>query len=81
VSFTGTHEGVSLVWRPIGREIHAEGIVILGIAGGRIVEEWVTENLLGLLQQLSTLPILSVAAGPHLAQHALTAVDGDGGRP
>jgi predicted ester cyclase len=52
VSFTGTHRGVFLGVSPTGRQIQVEATVILRMTGGRIVEEWATENLLGLLQQL-----------------------------
>jgi steroid delta-isomerase-like uncharacterized protein len=64
VSFTGTHHGVFLGVPPTGRPIRAEGTVILRIAGGKIAEEWVTENLLGLLQQLGAIPSFQLDAVP-----------------
>ena len=62
VSFTGTQQGVFLGVPPTGRQIRVEGTVILRITGGKIAEEWVTENLLGLLQQLGAIPSFELDA-------------------
>lgn len=62
VTFTGTHQGVFLGVPPTGRQIRVEGTVILRITGGKIAEEWVTENLLGLLQQLGAIPSFELNA-------------------
>jgi steroid delta-isomerase-like uncharacterized protein len=56
VSYAGTHQGVFLGVPPTGRQIQVEATVVLHMKGGRIVEEWATENLLGLLQQLGAVP-------------------------
>ena len=62
VSFTGTHQGVFLGVLPTGRQIRVDGTVILRITDGKIAEEWVTENLLGLLQQLGAIPSFELDA-------------------
>ena len=36
--------------------------MILRITGGKIAEEWVTENLLGLMQQLGAIPSFELDA-------------------
>jgi steroid delta-isomerase-like uncharacterized protein len=64
VSFSGTHQGTFLGTAPTGRPIQVEGTVILRIADGKISEEWVTENLLGLLQQLGAVPSFEFDAPP-----------------
>jgi len=64
VSFSGTHQGTFLGVAPTGRPIQVDGLVILRIEGGRILEEWNTENLLGLLQQLGAVPSLHLDAVP-----------------
>jgi steroid delta-isomerase-like uncharacterized protein len=64
VSFSGTHQGPFLGIAPTGRAIQVDGTVILRIAGGQIAEEWVTENLLGLLQQLGAVPSFQLDAAP-----------------
>jgi steroid delta-isomerase-like uncharacterized protein len=64
VSFTGTHQGPFLGVPATGRQIRVEGTVILRIVGGQIAEEWVTENLLGLLQQLGAVPKFDLDAAP-----------------
>ena len=64
VTFSGTHQGTFLGIAPTGRPIEVEATVILRIEGGRIAEEWVTENLLGLLQQLGAVPSFQLDAAP-----------------
>jgi hypothetical protein len=64
VSFTGSHRGAFLGIAPTGRQIQVEGTVILRITGGKIAEEWMTENLLGLLQQLGAVPNFELDASP-----------------
>ena len=64
VSFSGTHQGSFLGIAPTGRPIQVDGTVILRIAGGKIAEEWVTENLLGLLQQLGVVPSFQLDPAP-----------------
>jgi steroid delta-isomerase-like uncharacterized protein len=62
VSFSGTHQGAFLGVAPTGRSIQVDGLLILRIEGGRILEEWNTENLLGLLEQLGAVPSFQLGA-------------------
>lgn len=48
----GAHLGDLRGTAPTGKEITITGITIFRIADGRIAEEWVNWNILGLLQQL-----------------------------
>jgi steroid delta-isomerase-like uncharacterized protein len=64
VTFSGTHKGTFLGIAPTGRPIEVEGTVILRIECGRIAEEWVTENRLGLFQQLGAVPSFQLDAAP-----------------
>jgi predicted ester cyclase len=60
----GTHQGEIQFgsygrWGPFpptGTQLTLTGILIYRLAGGRIVEEWFDEDLLGLLRQLGALP-------------------------
>ena len=52
----GTHRGEFLGLAPTGRPAVATAIVIHRLAGGKIVEEWVQVDTLGMLQQLGALP-------------------------
>jgi steroid delta-isomerase-like uncharacterized protein len=55
-TITGTHEGEFLGIPPSGNRVHDQGVDIFRIANGRIVEIYVNENDLGLLQQLGAIP-------------------------
>ena len=52
----GTHRGELQGLAPTGRPVVATAIVIHRLAGGKIVEEWVQMDTLGLLQQLGAVP-------------------------
>ncbi len=57
VKFTwqGTHTGVSLIIPsipPTGKQVKITGCYILHLANGKVVEEWIFEDMLGLQQQL-----------------------------
>ena len=41
---------------PTGRAVTAAGIGIYRIAGGKIAEEWLNWDTLGLMQQLGVIP-------------------------
>jgi len=49
---TGTHRGVLMGLQPTNRRVSWMGITIDRIEGGRIVEEWVSWDLFGMMQQL-----------------------------
>ena len=51
----GTHTGVSLIIPsipPTGKQVKITGCYILHLANGKVVEEWIFEDMLGLQQQL-----------------------------
>lgn len=52
----GEHLGELRGVAPTGKEITTTGITIFRIADGRIAEEWVNWDTLGLLQQLDAIP-------------------------
>ena len=55
-SAVGTHQGVMQGIAPTNRKIAQNGIVIYRLAAGKIVEEWMNTNLLGILKQLGVIP-------------------------
>jgi steroid delta-isomerase-like uncharacterized protein len=61
ITVEGTHKGGNLGVAPTGRRIRIEGIVIVRIANGQIVEGWNSWDQLGLLRQIGALPM---AEGP-----------------
>ena len=52
----GTHKGELMGIAPTGKQVTMTGIQIVRTAGGRIAENWVNIDALGLLQQLGVLP-------------------------
>jgi steroid delta-isomerase-like uncharacterized protein len=52
----GTHLGPFMGIPPTGKHVTATGIAIMGVANGKIVEEWANADDLGLLQQLGVIP-------------------------
>ncbi len=54
----GTHEAELLGIPRTGKEIRMSGLVIWRIKKGKIVETWVQNDTIGLLQQLGVLPPL-----------------------
>jgi steroid delta-isomerase-like uncharacterized protein len=52
----GTHEGEFLGLPATHKPFTLTGIDVLRVAGGKIVETWHEEDLLGLLQQLGAVP-------------------------
>jgi len=61
ITVEGTHKGSQLGVAPTGRRIRIEGIVVVRIANGQIVEGWNSWDQLGLLRQIGALP---TATGP-----------------
>ncbi len=49
---TGTHEGSLMGIQPTGRRCTSEGISVARFAGGKVVEDWVQWDALGLMRQL-----------------------------
>lgn len=56
ITAEGTHKGGNLGVAPTGGRVRIEGIVIVRIANGQIVEGWNSWDQLGLLRQIGALP-------------------------
>ena len=56
VTLEGTHTGLGLGVPPTGRKISIQGIIILRMVDGRIIEAWNSYDQLGLLRQIGALP-------------------------
>jgi steroid delta-isomerase-like uncharacterized protein len=52
-SWTGTHQGDFMGIPPTGRTVVVPGTGIFRIADGKIAEEWMQEDFLGIYQQLT----------------------------
>jgi predicted ester cyclase len=52
----GTHQGDFMGMPPTGKQVTWTGMSMSRVAGGKIVEQWGEQDLLGLLQQLGTTP-------------------------
>lgn len=59
---SGTHTGELLGIAPTGRKVRVDGIWMLRVAGGKIVESWNCWDTLGMLQQLGVVPQLGAKA-------------------
>ncbi len=57
----GTHHGELFGIAPTGKQATISGISIERFAGGKIAEEWISWDTLGLLQQLGAVPALASA--------------------
>jgi steroid delta-isomerase-like uncharacterized protein len=55
-TWDGTHRGDFFGVPATGRRVTVSGISVYRVAGGKIVEEWWLEDLLGLMQQLGAIP-------------------------
>jgi steroid delta-isomerase-like uncharacterized protein len=55
-SFRGTHQGEFLGVPATGREVRFESMEVFRLASGKIAEQWVVMNALGLFQQLGAIP-------------------------
>jgi predicted ester cyclase len=56
LTITGTHRGDFLGVKGTGKKITFAGLDIHRVQGGRVVESWHVEDLLGALQQIATNP-------------------------
>lgn len=61
--FTGTHKGVFQNIPPTGKSIKVKYIDIWRIEKGKLVENWVQMDQLGMLQQLGVVPMPGPAKG------------------
>jgi SnoaL-like polyketide cyclase len=55
-SSIGTHQGDMQGIAPTNRKVAANGIAIYRFAGGKVVEEWMNTDQLGILKQLGVVP-------------------------
>lgn len=55
-SIHGTHQGMFLGNPPTGRPVVVPGIIFARAENGRIVEDWILIDQIGLLQQLGIIP-------------------------
>jgi steroid delta-isomerase-like uncharacterized protein len=55
-SWTGTHKGVFNGVAPTGKQVKVEGMDIWRIEGGKIRENWVVMDIMGLMTQLGVVP-------------------------
>jgi predicted ester cyclase len=59
----GTHTGAFLGIAPTGRAVTFTGIWLARLGGGRLEEQWVSFDALGLLRQLGAIPSPDAPAG------------------
>jgi predicted SnoaL-like aldol condensation-catalyzing enzyme len=55
-TFRATHQGEVMGIPPTGRPITFSGVNIFRLAGGKIVEDWVYRDTVGMLRQLGAMP-------------------------
>jgi len=56
-TISGTHRGPYMGLTPTDKPITLAGISIRRIEGGKIAEEWVASDMLGLMQQMGAVPV------------------------
>lgn len=56
VTLEGTHSGQGLGVAPTGRRVRIQGVIIVRVVNGQIVEGWNSYDQLGLLRQIGALP-------------------------
>jgi steroid delta-isomerase-like uncharacterized protein len=54
----GTHKGTLLGIQPTGKGIATTGISVVRLVGGKVAEQWVTWDTLGMMQQFGAIPPL-----------------------
>ena len=62
LTFRATHTGLFMNIPPTGKQVTFTGIDIIRFEGGKIVELWHQEDMLGLLQQLGVIPPMGQAS-------------------
>lgn len=55
-TFRGTHQGDLMGIAPTGKQVTVTGMTITRFANGRVVEQWLSFDALGMLQQLGVIP-------------------------
>ena len=61
-NITGTHKGELQDIPPTGKQVSLEGTEFFTIVDGKILEEWVIVDMIGLLQQVGAIPAGSSTA-------------------
>jgi predicted ester cyclase len=56
LTMRGTHQGALMGLAPTGKQVTVNAIDLLRIAGGKLVEHWMSWDALGMLQQLGAAP-------------------------
>jgi steroid delta-isomerase-like uncharacterized protein len=56
LNITGTHKGEFQSVPPTGKEVSIDGMDFLTIVDGKIVEEWLNSDMMGLMQQIGAIP-------------------------
>jgi predicted ester cyclase len=56
MTFRGTHQGAFVGIPPTGKQVTVTEIAILRIANGKVIEQWINTDELGLMQQLGAIP-------------------------
>ncbi|MBK6712738.1 MAG: ester cyclase [Chloroflexi bacterium] len=54
---TGTHQGFFAGIPATGKQVAMQGIIIHRLHNGKIIEDWVVRDTLGLMQQLGMIPV------------------------
>lgn len=57
-TLSGTHKGELMGIHPTSRKVTITGIQILRVASGKIAENWINLDALGMLQQLGVIPAM-----------------------
>ena len=52
-TWTGTHTGDLMGMAPTGKHVETGGMGVYRVVDGQIAEEWVLEDMMGVMQQLS----------------------------
>ncbi len=52
----GVHSGDLFGIPPSGKQVNVSGISIVKVKDGKIVEDWVSEDTMGLMQQIGVVP-------------------------
>ena len=58
-TWRGTHTGNFQGISPTGKQVTFTSLEVYHIAGGKLAEEWVELDMLGLMQQLGAIPAMS----------------------
>jgi predicted ester cyclase len=59
---TGTHRGALMGIQPTGKRCTAEGISVAKFRSGKLIEDWVQWDALGLMRQIGAAPAMGMGA-------------------